>query len=70
MKTAIDEIIEASNFFSIIDFKKWFTEEKERLKHKEKQQIIAAIEYDTEESYTGTLTGEQYYTSTFETKKL
>lgn len=35
----------------------------------ERTQIIDAIEYDTEENYTGTLTGEQYYTSTFETNK-
>jgi hypothetical protein len=42
MKTVIDEIIEASDFFSIIDFKKWFNEEKGRLKEKEKEQINKA----------------------------
>ena len=39
MKTAIDEIIKASDFFSFIEFKRWFDEEKGRLKEKEKHYL-------------------------------
>lgn len=49
-------------------FYKFFEKVKE-LKETEKQQIIDAIEYDTEESYTSTLTGEQYYKQTYTTNK-
>ena len=68
MKTVVDEIIKASEFFSIIDFKKWFNDEKGRLKEKEKNQIIDAFNQDL---YSQTINkmkyqdGEQYYNSTF-----
>lgn len=65
MKTAITELKEQLDRVGIKLNSTLF----EKYLEKEKQQIIDAIEYDTEESYTGTLTGEQYYTSTFKTNK-
>ena len=69
MKTTIDEIIKASEFFSIIEFKKWFDEEKGRLKEKEKQQIIDAANHELqirnmngESAYNS---GAEYYEKSF-----
>jgi len=65
MKTAVDEIMKASEFFSLIEFKRWFDEEKGRLKEKEKQQIIDAAKHGANFDKSPFANAEQYYNETF-----
>jgi hypothetical protein len=65
MKTAIEEIIDASDFYSNICFENWFKKEKGRLKEKEKQQIIEAAKHGANFENSPFKNSEDYYNETF-----
>jgi len=66
MTTVLDEIIEASKFFSVLEFKKWFKENEGRLKSKEKNIIKGAYDRALEDvNLPKYHSSEEYYNETF-----